>query len=296
MSLEERITAIEKEIRETPYHKGTEHHIGKLKARLAKLKKRITQKHARSTGIGFAVKKQGDATVILLGPPSVGKSTLLNSLTSAFSKVGDYDFTTVKVIPGMLSYKGAQIQILDIPGVIAGAAGGKGRGREILSVAKNADLLILMVDVESVDKICEIQKELLKIGIGEGESLPVIIVVNKIDSSSKRKLAKFVSKDTILISAKKGEGIDNLKKAIWQKLNLIRIFSKSPDGKIDIEKPLILKNGTSVFQAAEKISKELSVNIKSARIWGSSVKYKGQYVSSRHHLADGDILLLIKRN
>ena len=295
MDLEERIFAIEEEIRKTPYHKGTEHHIGKLRARLSKLKKRTTQKHSQSSGIGFAIKKQGDATVILLGPPSVGKSTLLNSLTSAFSKVGDYDFTTVKVIPGMLWYKGAQIQILDIPGIISGAAGGKGRGREILSVAKNADLLLLMVDIESVDKIFEIQKELLKIGIGVGESLPVIIVINKIDSASKRKLVKLESKNTILVSAKKGEGIDKLKKVIWQKLNLIRIFSKSSDGKIDFKKPLILKKGAMVYEAAEKISKELAVNIKSARVWGSSVKYKGQYVGSRHQLADGDILSLIKR-
>ncbi len=295
MDLEERILAIEKEIRKTPYHKGTEHHIGRLKARLSKLKKRITQKHVRSTGIGFAVKKQGDATVILLGPPSVGKSTLLNSLTSAFSKVGDYDFTTVKVIPGMLWHKGAQIQMLDIPGVISGAAGGKGRGREILSVAKNADLLILMVDVESVGKICEIEKELLKIGIGVGGSLPVIIVINKIDLVSKRKLAKLGNKDTIFVSAKEGEGISNLKQAIWQKLNLIRIFSKSLNGKIDFKKPLILKKGAVVYEVAEKISKELATNIKSTRVWGSSVKYPGQYVGSRHQLADGDILSLIKR-
>lgn len=283
MSLEERIFAIEKEIRETPYHKGTEHHIGKLKARLAKLKKRITQKHARSKGAGFAVKKQGDATVILLGPPSVGKSTLLNSLTSASSKVGDYDFTTIKVVPGMLFYKGAKIQILDIPGIISGAVLGKGRGKEILSVVKNADLLLLMVDTKSVDKIREIQKEL-------EVSSPILIVVNKIDLASKRKLAKFVGKDAILISAKKGEGIDNLKKAIWQKLNLIRIFSKSPDGKIDYEKPLVLKRGVTVCQVAEKISSELVTDLYSARVWGSSVKYPGQYVSSFHKLQDSDIL------
>jgi len=295
MNLEERTSAIEKEIRETPYHKGTEHHIGKLKARLAKLKKRIAEKHARSKGLGFAVKKQGDAVVCLLGPPSVGKSTLLNVLTSASSKVGGYDFTTMKVVPGMLCYKGAQIQILDIPGVISGAAEGRSRGREILSIAKNADLLLLLVDVESINKIHEIQKELAGIGIGAGGSLPKLIVVNKIDLTSKAKLAKFGNENVILISAKKGEGIDDLKKTIWQRLNLIRIFLKGPDGKIDFQSPLILKKGSLVSQAAEKISQELAKNLKSARVWGPSVKFPGQQVSLSRQLADGDILSLIEK-
>ena len=165
--ISEQIDKIEKEIRETPYHKGTEHHIGKLRAKLSKLKDKQIESIQKGGGGGggYAIKKQGDATVVLIGPPSAGKSTLLNKLTNARSKIAPYEFTTVSVIPGMMEYKTAKIQILDVPGVIEGAEKGKGRGREVLSVARGADLLLIMCDVERAGSFDKITSSLDKVGI-----------------------------------------------------------------------------------------------------------------------------------
>lgn len=161
---ENKIQKLREELDRTPSNKGTQHHRGLLKAKIAALSE-TKEKKASGTGAalgGYSVKKTGDATVVLIGFPSVGKSTLLNKITNANSEVGGYDFTTLDVIPGVLEYKGAKIQILDVPGIIEGAAEGKGRGREILSVISNSDLVIIMTDVFKIRHIDIIKKELYK--------------------------------------------------------------------------------------------------------------------------------------
>ena len=153
-TIQDRIKEIEEEIHKTQYNKATQKHIGILKAKLSKLELEA-QSHRKGGGEGFSVPKSGDSTVALVGFPSVGKSSLLNQLTQQESKIGHFAFTTLTVIPGTLDYKGAQIQVLDLPGIIEGAAVGSGRGREVLGVVRNADLVLVVTDIEAkgVDKI-----------------------------------------------------------------------------------------------------------------------------------------------
>ena len=179
MGLPEKIEAIEEEMKRTQIHKHTEHHVGLLKAKLAKLKaEQERSQSSKQSGQGFELKKGGDCTVVLIGLPSVGKSTILNHLTNAKSRVAAYAFTTLTVVPGLLEHQGAKIQILDLPGIIAGAATGSGRGKRVLAVAKNADLIVLVLDVFQPDQVATLTKELYEIGI-RLNSRPPNVTINR---------------------------------------------------------------------------------------------------------------------
>lgn len=153
-TIAEQIKEIEAEILKTQKNKATEFHIGKLKAKIAALKKDQEKQAANSGGGGlsYAVKKSGNATVGLIGLPSVGKSTILGALTGKESETAAYAFTTLTVIPGMLHHRFADIQILDMPGIIAGAALNKGRGKEVIAAARNSDMVLLTLDAKHAKK------------------------------------------------------------------------------------------------------------------------------------------------
>lgn len=137
---------------------ATEYHLGLLKAKLAKYRAQLLEgPRAAKSGEGFDVMKSGDARVALVGFPSVGKSTLLSKLTKTQSTAAAYEFTTLTCIPGVIEYNGANIQLLDLPGIIEGAAQGKGRGKQVISTARTADLIIMMLDASKGD----VQKRLL---------------------------------------------------------------------------------------------------------------------------------------
>ena len=132
MSTAQKIAEVEAEVARTQRNKATEGHLGMLKAKLSKLKKEMlegTGSKGGGGGEGFDVAKSGDCRVGLIGFPSVGKSTLLTKLTGSISEAADYEFTTLTCIPGVYRHKGAQIQLLDLPGIIEGAKDGKGRGK-----------------------------------------------------------------------------------------------------------------------------------------------------------------------
>ena len=180
MGLEEDIEALESEIAETPYNKSTEQHVGRLKAKLAQKKEEFEKRQqGGSGGGGYAVEQHGDATVALVGFPSVGKSTLLNALTNAESEVGAYEFTTLDVYPGMLQYRGANIQMLDVPGLIEGAAGGRGGGREVLSVVRTADLVVFVLSPFDLEHYDRLQEELYKNKVRLDQERPQVTIAEK---------------------------------------------------------------------------------------------------------------------
>ena len=181
MGIPEKIKAIQDEMAKTQINKATEKHVGLLKAKIAKLKREQEEEVVKKSGKkedGFDVRRSGDATVVFIGLPSVGKSTLLNKMTSANSTIGAFQFTTLTVVPGMMDYRGANIQVLDLPGIIKGASSGKGLGKRILSVARTADLVLLMLDVFQPFHEDVLVNELGNIGIRLNQ-LPPNITIEK---------------------------------------------------------------------------------------------------------------------
>jgi len=363
LGLPEKIKAIEEEMSRTQIHKHTEHHIGLLKAKLAKL--RAEQEHAqsgKSSGPGFELKKGGDCTVVLIGLPSVGKSTILNRLTNAKSKVAAYAFTTLTVVPGLLEYQGAKIQVLDLPGIISGAATGTGRGKKVLSVAKNADLIMLILDVFQPDQISTLIKELYDVGIrlntrppnvtinranqgglgvttacklthltestvkailnvykinhgsviireditddqlidlivGNRRYIPSITVLNKIDLVSPKYVTeakKRIGQGLVPISADHDVNTEDLKRAIYEKLKLIKVYLKPRNGEPDFEEPLIVTAGSTISDVCERIHRKFAGEAKYALVSGTSVRFSPQRVGMEHIVHDQDIVTIVK--
>ncbi len=360
MGILEKIKEIEEEIRKTQYNKATEKHIGILKAKLAKLRRALLSSK-KGGGHGFSISKSGDATVALIGFPSVGKSTLLAKLTNVETKAAGYAFTTLSVVPGMLLYKKARIQILDLPGIIEGAAYGKGRGKEVISVARNADLLLILLEPFNAEKHFKaIMKELKAMAIRHGKRpeiyverkhkggialfyskhlsvdeelvksilneygihnanviireevtpeklidvlennrvyIPYIVAINKIDMCDEELLNKLrlKFKDAVFISAEKGIGIEELKEAIFNSLNFIRVYTKPLGGEPDLDEPMMLRRGATIREVCLKLHRDLLKNFKYALVWGKSAKFPGQRVGLDHKLEDEDIVTIVSR-
>uniref|UniRef100_A0A7S3DP84 OBG-type G domain-containing protein n=1 Tax=Entomoneis paludosa TaxID=265537 RepID=A0A7S3DP84_9STRA len=183
MGVMEKIKEIEAEMARTQKNKATNYHLGTLKAKLARLRNELFVEQSGGSGggggEGFDVARNGDARIALIGFPSVGKSSLLNTLTSTESEAAGYEFTTLTCIPGVLYYKGSKIQVLDLPGIIEGAAHGAGRGKEVIAVARSADAILIVLDAgkEGLQRHREIlERELETVGIRLNQRPPDVTV------------------------------------------------------------------------------------------------------------------------
>lgn len=363
----EKIKAIEDEMSKTQKNKATSFHLGQLKAKLAKLRRELltdSSSGGGGGGVGFDVARTGVATIGFVGFPSVGKSTLLSKLTGTHSEAAAYEFTTLTTVPGIIKYKGAKIQMLDLPGIIEGAKDGKGRGKQVIAVARSVNLLFLVLDVNKPlhhKQIIEYELEGVGIRINkeppniiiqkkergginitttaplthldndeikavmaeykinsaniafrcdatvddlidtiEAKSrryIPAIYVLNKIDSFSIEELDLLNRiPNAIPISSGQGWNLDDLLEMMWDRLKLVRVYTK-PKGKLpDFNEPVVLRSDRcSVEDFCNSIHKSLVEDFKNALVFGKSVKHQPQVVGLGHNLADEDVITILKK-
>jgi len=175
----EKIAAIELEMSRTQKNKATTTHLGFLKAKLCALRRELLEPTKAGGGkqAGFEVQRYGDSRVALIGFPSVGKSSLLTALTGVQSEAAAYEFTTLTCIPGVIHYNDAKIQLLDLPGIITGAASGKGRGRQVIATARSSDMIMMVLDATKDDQQRQLlTKELEDVGIRLNKQRPSLSV------------------------------------------------------------------------------------------------------------------------
>lgn len=237
--LKQRIAELEEELSTTKVNKRTEASVGLLKGKIARLKEELEAKQSKGKkGEGYAVRKEGDATIGLLGKPSVGKSTLLTKITNKESKIGAYEFTTLEVIPGLLNHKFTNLQILDLPGIIKGASGNRGFGKKVLSVVRACDLIVFIVDAKKVDEMEMLLTEIHNAGIRVNKTKPFIeihkqpkggieIPINMSEDKISAEMIKEILNDNKIVNAEvliheEGLDIDDFIDAVYGNL----VYSK----------------------------------------------------------------------
>jgi small GTP-binding protein len=180
MGVADKIQEIKDEMAKTQKNKATNYHLGTLKAKLAKLRTMATEEGKSKQigdGVGFEVEKLGHARIAMIGFPSVGKSTMLNVLTDTASLAANYEFTTLTCIPGFIFHNDAKLQLLDLPGIIEGAASGKGRGKQVIAVGKSSDLIMMVLDTQKgEDQKAKLTLELESVGIRLNQERPQITI------------------------------------------------------------------------------------------------------------------------
>ena len=260
----EQIKEFEEELKKTKYNKKTQHHIGLVKAKIAKLRDRQeSRSKGGKKGEGYSVRRSGDATVLLLGFPSAGKSTLLNALTNAESETGSYAFTTLTVIPGTLEYKHAKIQVLDVPGIVKGASDGTGRGKEVLSVMRNADMALIILDVNTIKHLKVIQHEVYNTHIRLDTTKPDVKIKKTVKNGVRIGKTVKIDLPNETIKAILNEfKINNADVLIREKINADQFIDVIEDNKIYMPSVIIINKADTVSkEKAQEIKKKIGADI-----------------------------------
>ena len=250
----------------------------------------LDETHMRSRVVhrdSIAVRREGAAQIALVGPPNSGKSSLLQALSNLQIKTGDYAFTTTRPVPALTRIRGVLVQLVEIPGLIEGASEGRGGGRALLGVVRDADAIVLChVASAPLDELETIRRELDASGI----ALPAILAATKADEAPpaaiERLAAALPDLELVAVSILDEASLDTFRDAVWRLTGLVRIFLRD-------EEPVALHPPVSVLEVARTIHHELAESCRGARVWGPSARFEGQRVGRDHLLADCDTVEIL---
>ncbi|MHA1219711.1 MAG: TGS domain-containing protein [Candidatus Heimdallarchaeaceae archaeon] len=228
------------------------------------------------------------------------KSTLMNAITNTDVKVGAYLHTTREALAGTLEYEDLKIQIIDLPGFLDFSEDWA-ISKQIVRVARTSDAILMVIDLSmDIDRQLNFllkQLEDAKLIIEGQTSYKLGIIATKGDlPKSKEKYEELMSKTNLPvhpITIKSEETLENLKKMLFEQLDVIRVYTKKPGQKADLEQPFVIYEGSTVADVAKKIHTSFTNRFRFARVWGKSGEFEGQQVGLEHKLADKDILEIV---
>lgn len=310
-TLEDEIKWLEVMLREMPKHKASEKLQADIKQKLSRAKKELEAQRKSGAGgraSGVRIPRQGAGTAVLLGGPNAGKSQLLAALTRAAPVVAPYPFTTQAPLPGMMAFEDALVQLIDTPPVTADFFEPFMQG-----LIRAADVAVLVVDLERDEGLEEAEAvferlEATKTRLGPRSELDAddigvsftqtLLALNKCDAPDAEARASLFAElyphelPALRVSAATGAGLDALRRAIYEALGVIRVYTRRPGAKpAEADRPFTVPRGGTVLDVARLVHKDLAEKLRFAKVWGAGV-HDGAQVKGDHVLSDKDVVEL----
>ncbi len=308
-SPEEKIDIYERLIAVIPHHKGTDKLIAMYRQKIAKAKEEMERRPSTAKrGVGYKIEKSGAGQVVLVGPPNAGKSLLVKVLTGAEPEVADYPFTTRLPAPYMMPFENVQVQLIDTPPVTADLM-----ETWFPEMVKMADAVLFVADLSDPDPAGAVEGILGRLRERKVDFVPAdaeipperypflkraLLAANKIDIEGAARNFEDLKvllenpAEKVPVSALSGRGLEELRKAVFRLLHVIRVYSKIPGKKPERNAPFTLRKGITVLEMARAVHKDFAEKLAYARVWSAGSGIEGLRVTRDHVLADEDVVEL----
>jgi small GTP-binding protein len=256
----------------------------------------IEDTRVRSSAVhrdAIEIRREGAAQIALVGPPNVGKSSILQALSEIQIKTGDYPFTTLRPVPSLTRIGGVLVQLVEIPGLIEGAGDDRGGGRALLGVLRATDAIAYCARADADPaELAVVRAEIAAAGIDK----PAFLAATRTDEADpgamRRLAAAFPDLELVPVSILDEASLDAFRAAVWRLTGLIRVRLRK-DGAVDPE-PLALEPGSRVVDVADWVHHDLAASFSGALIWGPSARFAGQRVGREHVVVDGDVVEILR--